>query len=157
MLICLFLLQLKDYEGKETAQLVDRYKFLDMYPCSTVELKSIGYSDVSTINEFLIPVTTTEYFFQTFPANWIAHTKSSCGNRRSGEPIAATRFLANDTIQTEGMPISIWASVSWRYISTATSIGRFMQHTTTTYLFPWSFRIDRCDDWHFQSHQITRM
>lgn len=38
--------QLKEFEGKETAQLVDRYKFLDLYPCSAVELKSIGYSDV---------------------------------------------------------------------------------------------------------------
>lgn len=38
---------MKEFEGKETAQLVDRYKFLDLYPCSTVELKSIGYSDVS--------------------------------------------------------------------------------------------------------------
>lgn len=39
--------QLKEFEGKETAQLVDRYKFLDLYPCTSVELKSIGYSDVS--------------------------------------------------------------------------------------------------------------
>ncbi|XP_075156042.1 cleavage stimulation factor subunit su(f) [Haematobia irritans] len=36
---------LKEYEGKETAQLVDRYKFLDLYPCSTVELRSIGYTE----------------------------------------------------------------------------------------------------------------
>ncbi|XP_044577803.1 protein suppressor of forked isoform X2 [Cotesia glomerata] len=35
--------KLKEFEGKETAQLVDRYKFLDLYPCSTMELKSIGY------------------------------------------------------------------------------------------------------------------
>lgn len=42
-------LQLKEYEGKETAQLVDRYKFLDLYPCSPVELRSIGYSDVSLL------------------------------------------------------------------------------------------------------------
>uniref|UniRef100_A0A1B0FMU5 Suppressor of forked domain-containing protein n=1 Tax=Glossina morsitans morsitans TaxID=37546 RepID=A0A1B0FMU5_GLOMM len=34
---------LKEYEGKETAQLVDRYKFLDLYPCTSLELKSIGY------------------------------------------------------------------------------------------------------------------
>lgn len=37
------LAQLKEFEGKETAQLVDRYKFLDLYPCSSAELKSIGY------------------------------------------------------------------------------------------------------------------
>ncbi|KAI8117748.1 Protein suppressor of forked [Lucilia cuprina] len=36
---------LKEYEGKETAQLVDRYKFLDLYPCTTVELRSIGYTE----------------------------------------------------------------------------------------------------------------
>ncbi|XP_055388076.1 protein suppressor of forked isoform X3 [Condylostylus longicornis] len=42
---CAVLENLKEYEGKETAQLVDRYKFLDLYPCTTMELKSIGYSD----------------------------------------------------------------------------------------------------------------
>ncbi|XP_029406026.2 protein suppressor of forked [Bactrocera neohumeralis] len=36
---------LKEYEGKETAQLVDRYKFLDLYPCTSVELRSIGYTE----------------------------------------------------------------------------------------------------------------
>ncbi|KAL5279984.1 CSTF3 family protein [Megaselia abdita] len=36
---------LKEFEGKETAQLVDRYKFLDLYPCTMTELKSIGYTD----------------------------------------------------------------------------------------------------------------
>jgi cleavage stimulation factor subunit 3 len=36
---------LKEFEGKETAQLVDRYKFLDLYPCSVQELKSIGYNE----------------------------------------------------------------------------------------------------------------
>ncbi|XP_055693756.1 protein suppressor of forked isoform X2 [Lutzomyia longipalpis] len=40
---------LKEFEGKETAQLVDRYKFLDLYPCSSVELRSIGYSDTKGI------------------------------------------------------------------------------------------------------------
>lgn len=38
---------LKEFEGKETAQLVNRYKFLDLYPCDTIELRSIGYSDVT--------------------------------------------------------------------------------------------------------------
>lgn len=41
--------QLKEYEGKETAQLVDRYKFLDLYPCTSTELKSIGYAEVKLI------------------------------------------------------------------------------------------------------------
>lgn len=35
--------KIKEFEGKETAQLVDRYRFLDLYPCSPSELKSIGY------------------------------------------------------------------------------------------------------------------
>ncbi|XP_043289608.1 protein suppressor of forked isoform X2 [Venturia canescens] len=39
--------KLKEFEGKETAQLVDRYKFLDLYPCTTMELRSIGYVEVS--------------------------------------------------------------------------------------------------------------
>lgn len=34
--------KIKEFEGKETAQLVDRYRFLDLYPCSPAELKSIG-------------------------------------------------------------------------------------------------------------------
>lgn len=40
---------LKDYEGKETAQLVDRYKFLDLFPCTSTELKSIGYNETIII------------------------------------------------------------------------------------------------------------
>lgn len=32
-----------EYEGKETALLVDRYKFMDLYPCSSSELKALGY------------------------------------------------------------------------------------------------------------------
>uniref|UniRef100_A0A673H7K3 Cleavage stimulation factor subunit 3 n=1 Tax=Sinocyclocheilus rhinocerous TaxID=307959 RepID=A0A673H7K3_9TELE len=36
-----------EYEGKETALLVDRYKFMDLYPCSPSELKALGYKDVS--------------------------------------------------------------------------------------------------------------
>lgn len=40
---------LKEYEGKETAQLIDRYKFLDLFPCSSFELRSIGYHDISAI------------------------------------------------------------------------------------------------------------
>lgn len=31
--------QIAEFEGKETAQLVDRYKFLDLYPCSPAELR----------------------------------------------------------------------------------------------------------------------
>jgi cleavage stimulation factor subunit 3 len=38
---------IKQFEGKETAQLVDRYKFLDLYPCSPSELRSVGYFDIA--------------------------------------------------------------------------------------------------------------
>lgn len=37
---------LKEFEGKETAQLVDRYKFLDLYPCTHPELRSFGYTEL---------------------------------------------------------------------------------------------------------------
>ncbi|KAJ9595491.1 hypothetical protein L9F63_013313, partial [Diploptera punctata] len=40
--------QIKEFEGKETAQLVDRYKFLDLYPCTPAELRSIGYNEVAS-------------------------------------------------------------------------------------------------------------
>ena len=33
------LTKLKEFEGKDTAQLVDRYKFMDLYPCTSEELK----------------------------------------------------------------------------------------------------------------------
>lgn len=41
--------KIKEFEGKETAQLVDRYRFLDLYPCTASELKSIGYTEVINI------------------------------------------------------------------------------------------------------------
>ncbi|XP_049793735.1 protein suppressor of forked [Schistocerca nitens] len=40
--------QIKEFQGKETAQLVDRYKFLDLYPCTPGELKAIGYNEVAS-------------------------------------------------------------------------------------------------------------
>lgn len=43
-----------EYEGKETALLVDRYKFMDLYPCSPCELKALGYKDVSRAKYALI-------------------------------------------------------------------------------------------------------
>ncbi|ODN04266.1 Cleavage stimulation factor subunit 3 [Orchesella cincta] len=42
--------QLKEFEGKETAQIVDRYRFHDLFPCSPGELRSIGYSDVLAVS-----------------------------------------------------------------------------------------------------------
>lgn len=40
--------KLKEFEGRETALLVDRYKFLNLYPCTTSELKAIGYRSVAS-------------------------------------------------------------------------------------------------------------
>lgn len=39
--------KLKEFEGKETALLVDRYRFMDLYPCTAQELKSLGYRELS--------------------------------------------------------------------------------------------------------------
>ncbi|XP_057688471.1 cleavage stimulation factor subunit 3 [Corythoichthys intestinalis] len=47
----------EEYEGKETALLVDRYKFMDLYPCSTSELKALGYKDVTRAKLPLLPET----------------------------------------------------------------------------------------------------
>lgn len=50
----------EEYEGKETALLVDRYKFMDLYPCSASELKALGYKvctwaqDVCSVFTFLM-------------------------------------------------------------------------------------------------------
>lgn len=35
----------KEYDQKTTCLLVDRYRFLDLFPCTPEELKSIGYKD----------------------------------------------------------------------------------------------------------------
>lgn len=36
--------------------MVDRYKFLDLFPCGPVELKSIGYSDVTGLLTAKVPI-----------------------------------------------------------------------------------------------------
>lgn len=43
-----------EYEGKETALLVDRYKFMDLYPCSTSELKALGYKVQTTPTRLIL-------------------------------------------------------------------------------------------------------
>jgi len=40
--------ELQEFKGKDTAQQVDRYKFMDLFPCTTAELRAIGYRDIST-------------------------------------------------------------------------------------------------------------
>ena len=39
--------QVREYEGKDTALLVDRYRFLDLFPCSKQELRSVTLSPLS--------------------------------------------------------------------------------------------------------------
>ncbi|WAR09068.1 CSTF3-like protein [Mya arenaria] len=36
----------EEFEGKETALLIDRYKYKDLYPCTQSELKALGYHDL---------------------------------------------------------------------------------------------------------------
>ncbi len=40
-------------DGKETALVIDTYKFLDLLPCNQNELKSMGYSDLNLIQQLL--------------------------------------------------------------------------------------------------------
>ncbi|KAG1686688.1 Cleavage stimulation factor subunit 3 [Nymphon striatum] len=42
--------KMKEFEGKETATLVDRYKYIDLYPCTKEELKALGYMDLQGQN-----------------------------------------------------------------------------------------------------------
>ncbi|XP_033628888.1 cleavage stimulation factor subunit 3-like [Asterias rubens] len=37
----------EEFKDRETSLLVDRYRYLDLYPCSQAELKSIGYKDLT--------------------------------------------------------------------------------------------------------------
>ncbi|CAH1120995.1 unnamed protein product [Ceutorhynchus assimilis] len=41
--------KIKKVEGKATAQLVDKYRFLDLYPGTPKELENIGYSEVINV------------------------------------------------------------------------------------------------------------
>ncbi|XP_003741616.1 cleavage stimulation factor subunit 3 [Galendromus occidentalis] len=43
--------KLKEFEGKETALLVDRYRFLEMVPCSPAELVTMGYRELLMKNK----------------------------------------------------------------------------------------------------------
>ena len=47
--------KLQEFEGKDTAQQVDRYKFMNLYPCTADELKAIGYRDISTHASIINP------------------------------------------------------------------------------------------------------
>ncbi|VUZ54879.1 unnamed protein product, partial [Hymenolepis diminuta] len=40
----------KEFQGRETALLIDRYRFLDLYPCSESELRSLGYRELAKLN-----------------------------------------------------------------------------------------------------------
>ena len=41
--VVIFVVYFQEVEGKETALLIDRYRYYDLLPCSTTELKSLGY------------------------------------------------------------------------------------------------------------------
>ncbi|XP_022256823.1 cleavage stimulation factor subunit 3-like [Limulus polyphemus] len=47
--------KLKEFEEKETALLVDRYKFLDLLPCTYSELKAIGYRELAKQHAVNLP------------------------------------------------------------------------------------------------------
>lgn len=38
--------KIQEFEGKDTALLIDRYKYADLFPCSQSELKALGYHDL---------------------------------------------------------------------------------------------------------------
>ncbi|PAA82567.1 hypothetical protein BOX15_Mlig031030g1 [Macrostomum lignano] len=38
------------FRGKETALLIDRYKFMELFPCSEQELRSLGYTDLAKLS-----------------------------------------------------------------------------------------------------------
>ncbi|XP_052243901.1 cleavage stimulation factor subunit 3-like isoform X2 [Dreissena polymorpha] len=38
--------KIQEFGGKETALLIDRYKYADLFPCSQSELKALGYHDL---------------------------------------------------------------------------------------------------------------
>ncbi|KAK6169592.1 hypothetical protein SNE40_020613 [Patella caerulea] len=48
--------KVQEFEEKETALLIDRYKYMDMLPCSESELKSLGYWDLIKHNAVQIPM-----------------------------------------------------------------------------------------------------
>ena len=45
--------ELNLYEGRETALLVDTFKYMDLMPCNQIELKSMGYLDLSLIQKLM--------------------------------------------------------------------------------------------------------
>jgi len=42
--------KLKELEGKETALLIDRYRFGSLFPCSSADLKALGYYEVAEMS-----------------------------------------------------------------------------------------------------------
>ncbi|KAK7107878.1 cleavage stimulation factor subunit 3-like [Littorina saxatilis] len=47
--------KVQEFEGKETALLIDRYKYLDLMPCSDSELRAIGYLALIKQNVVQLP------------------------------------------------------------------------------------------------------
>ena len=49
--VYIVLFQVQEFEGKDTALLIDRYKYLDLFPCSQSELKALGYYVSNLVNQ----------------------------------------------------------------------------------------------------------
>nr|CAG4649981.1 EOG090X026K [Sida crystallina] len=52
--------KLKELEGKDTALLIDRYRFGTLFPCSTADLKALGYYEVEGLSNQNKPVALRE-------------------------------------------------------------------------------------------------
>ncbi|XP_077999834.1 cleavage stimulation factor subunit 3-like [Glandiceps talaboti] len=61
----------EEFEDREATLLVDRYRYLDLYPCSPSELKALGYRDLSKKYAPIVPLptTTTTPITSTNPEN----------------------------------------------------------------------------------------
>jgi len=71
---------LHELEGRETLLLVDRYKFLSLLPCSTDELKLLGYKETSNTNLLL---TTTPLLGNGSTVNGTSLLEQAARDRRA--------------------------------------------------------------------------
>nr|CAB3234132.1 cleavage stimulation factor subunit 3 [Phallusia mammillata] len=75
-----------DYEGKTTCLLVDRYRFLDLFPCSTEQLRALGYkqdvwgqSKLATASSMLTTSAAVASETGTSSSTDVAETKKRAG------------------------------------------------------------------------------
>ncbi|VEL11843.1 unnamed protein product [Protopolystoma xenopodis] len=67
----------KEFQGRETAFLIDRYRFLDLFPCTDSELRALGYRVSRSYSNFAI---ITEYIY--FLAELLRHHLAGFANSR---------------------------------------------------------------------------